>query len=330
MSVTIRDVAKYTGLSTSTVSRAISNSSLISEVTRHKVNKAVAILNYKPNAVARSMITKKTGNIGFIIYRKHNPVLSNPFYGPILESIVDTTNELGYNLFLSTDRDINLSGEIMIQKKVDGIILANRVEQEVIMNFKRYNIPVVLVNNVVEIDDLVCISDDNFTGAYEAIEYLINKEYHPIALLYGPLEYISHIQRFNGYVHALKKNNIKVDYNYIHSIDSTFEASFEAMQNILLTKYIPRAVFCTNDIMAVGAIKAIQKAGLSVPGNIAVLGFDGIVYGTWVEPSLTTVWTDKVTMGRLAVENLIKVINNSPIEDRIIIQKTKLVIREST
>ncbi|MDK2840353.1 MAG: LacI family transcriptional regulator, repressor for deo operon, udp, cdd, tsx, nupC, and nupG [Thermosipho sp. (in: thermotogales)] len=140
MSVTIHDVAKLAGVSKSTVSRAISNSKLINEDTRQKVLQAAEILNYKPNAIARAMITKKTKNIGFIIYQKHKPILSHPFYSPILESIVDTTNSMGYNLFISSDNDIKIaSGEIFMQKKVDGIILASRVDKNIILSFKKQN-----------------------------------------------------------------------------------------------------------------------------------------------------------------------------------------------
>ena len=332
MGVTIHDVAKLAGISKSTVSRALSNSKLISEETRESVIKAAKLLNYRPNAIARAMVTKKTGNIGFIIYQKHKPIISQPFYSHILETVVDETNLIGYNIFISSDQDVKVSsGEILMEKKVDGVILASRVDKNIILNFRTQNIPVVLINNIVEMDDIFCIVNDDFNGAFDAVEYLIGKGHRNIGILCGPFEHVSYSQRYNGYMSALKKYDIKPDYHVVQFTDSTFQHGYDAMEKILtIKKSIPTAVFCTNDMMAIGAMKAIKQAGLRIPEDIALIGYDDIEISSLIEPALSSVWTDKTAIGKIAVENLVKMINGELLSERIIKQKTKLVIRQST
>lgn len=331
MDTTIHDIARLAGVSKSTVSRALSDSGLVSEKTRQKVLKSAELLNYKPNAIARAMVTKKTGNIGFVIYQKHKPVISHPFYSHILESIVDETNLIGYNLFISSDQDIRISsGEILMQKKVDGVILASRVDKKIVVNFRKQGIPVVLINNIVDLDDVFCIVNDDFNGAMEAVEHLIGKGHRKIGILCGPLEHISYSQRYNGYINALKKYEINLDYQLIKITDSTLQHGYDAMEAILAVGNIPTAVFCTNDMMAIGAMKAIKHAGYKIPEDIAVAGFDDIEFSSLVEPALTTVFSDKAAIGKTAVEKLKRMIDNQPVEQFIVKQKTKLVIREST
>jgi DNA-binding LacI/PurR family transcriptional regulator len=331
MDTTIHDIAKLAGVSKSTVSRALSDSGLVSEKTRQKVLKSAELLNYKPNAIARAMVTKKTGNIGFVIYQKHKPVISHPFYSHILESIVDETNSIGYNLFISSDQDIRISsGEILMQKKVDGVILASRVDKKIVVNFRKQGIPVVVINNIVDLDDVFCIVNDDFNGAMEAVEYLIGKGHRKIGILCGPLEHISYSQRYNGYINALKKYEINLDYQLIKITDSTLQHGYDAMEAILAVGNIPTAVFCTNDMMAIGAMKAIKHAGYRIPEDIAVAGFDDIEFSSLVEPALTTVFSDKTAIGKTAVEKLKRMIDNQPVDEFIVKQETKLVIREST
>lgn len=331
MSATIKDVAKLAGVSKTTVSRVIMNSPNIKESTRQKVSDAIGVLDYRPNAIARAMITKKTGNIGFIINKQHKPVLAHPFYAPILEAIVETTAIKGYSIFISSDYDItSKNGDIFIQKKVDGIILASSISEKIINAFKKNNIPVVLINNETRDEDVVCIINDDYNGAYKAVEYLVKKGYRNIGILCGPMEHISYRKRLQGYTDVM--NDYKIDTkseNIIISYHSTLIAGYEGMKKMLVREY-PRAVFCSNDMMAIGAIKAIKEANIRIPEDIAIIGFDNNDYCNIVEPGITTINVDKEKIGRLAVENLINMINGKGFNERIITVDTSLIIRESS
>jgi len=331
MGATIHDIARLAGVSKSTVSRALSGIGLVSEETRCKVLKSAELLNYKPNAIARAMVTKKTGNIGFVIYQKHKPVISHPYYSHILESILEETDLIGYNLFISSDQDIRISsGEILMQKKVDGVILASRVDKRIVINFRNQGIPVVLVNNIVDLDDVCCIVNDDYNGTMELMDYLIRKGHRKIGILCGPLEHLSYSKRYNGYIDAYKKHGINIDYQLIKITDSTLMHGYDAMEAPLAAGNIPTAVFCTNDMMAIGAMKAIKHAGYKIPDDIAVAGFDDIEFSSLVEPALTTVFINKAAIGKTAVEKLKKMIDKQPVDELVIEHKTKLVIREST
>jgi DNA-binding LacI/PurR family transcriptional regulator len=331
MSVTIKDIAKIVGVSKSTVSRVLANSDKCSEETRQRVLEAMEKLNYKPNALARAMVTKKTGNIGLIIYQKHKPILSHPFYAPVVEAIVDTSMKRGYSLFIATDQDINASSaELLLEKRVDGIIFASFIDPSIILKYKNQGVPLVLLNNSVDIEGISYVTCDNYSGAYNAVNYLVQKGHKNIGFLCGPLQHRSYTERYKGYIAALKDNDIKVQDNLVRIGESTLSEGNRLMGQLLHNRRVPTAVFASNDMMAIGAIKAIKKEKLEIPNDIAVIGFDNIDFGNLIEPSLSTVHVNKVLMGELAVELLINEINKCTSGEKENILPTELVLREST
>ncbi|NLU10649.1 MAG: LacI family transcriptional regulator [Tepidanaerobacter acetatoxydans] len=331
MEVTIKDIAKVAGVSKSTVSRVLSNSGKFSEESKQKVLEAAKKLNYTKNAVARAMITKETKNIGLIVYQKHKPILSHPFYAPVIESIVDNSMKLGYSIIIATDQDIKgSSAELLLEKRVDGIIFASFIDPSIVLKYKEQNIPLVLVNNSVDFKGVSYIKFDNFKGAFEAVSYLISKKHKNIGLLSGPLEHQSYKERLRGYMSALKENGLIAKEKNIRVGNSTLSEGFRLMKELLNESILPTAVFASNDMMAIGAIKAIKSFNLRVPEDIAVIGFDNIDYGRLIEPSLSTIDADKDRMGKKAVELLIKEINKYHSFRRENILPTKLVIRKST
>ncbi len=331
MKVTIKDVAKLAGVSKSTVSRVLTNSDNCSERARQKVLEAAEKLNYKPNALARAMITKKTGNIGLIIYQKHKPILSHPFYAPIVEAIVDTSRKKGYSLFIASDQDINASSaELLLEKRVDGIIFASFIDPSIVLKYKNLGVPLVLLNNSVDIEGISYVTCDNYLGAYKAVNYLVQKGHTYIGFLCGPLQHRSYTERYKGYVAALEDNGIKVQEDLIRIGESTLSDGNRLMNQLLHSTRIPTAVFASNDMMAIGAIKAIKKKNLNIPRDIGVIGFDDIEFGILIEPALSTVHVDKTKMGELAVELLIDEINKNTSTSKKNIIPTEVIIRESS
>ena len=171
MAATIIDVAKLSGYSKATVSRAYASPDCVKPETREKIYAAAKALNYAPNAIARAMVTKQTENIAFIIHEKQYPVVLNPFYSPILEAVLQECTRHGYSAFISTDHDVRLpNGELYIKKHMDGVILAGQTDYQSILSFRKHNIPMVLLNNRMELDDLLCVTADNYNGAVQAME----------------------------------------------------------------------------------------------------------------------------------------------------------------
>ena len=264
MPATILDVARASGFSKSTVSRAFSDPSTVNPNTLAKILEVAQALNYTPNAIARAMVTKKTENIGFIIYEKQRPVISNPFYAPILESIVRSTGEMGYSLFIASDQDLRLpSGEIMLRKQVDGVIIASQTDANMILDFKKKNIPVVLLNYHIDFDNLHCILSDDYGGVFQAVDYLVSRGHKNIGLLSGNFTPFIYSRRYNAYLDAMKKNGLTPDYRFVQTVEPSINDAYSCVNAMLNQEERPTAILCTNDSIAVGAIKAILRLPIS-------------------------------------------------------------------
>lgn len=331
MPATIIDVAKLSGYSKATVSRAYASPNCVKPETREKIYAAAKALNYAPNAIARAMVTKQTENIAFIIHEKQYPVVLNPFYSPILEAVLQECNRHGYSAFISTDHDVRLpNGELYIKKHMDGVILAGQTDYQSILSFRKHNIPMVLLNNRMELDDLLCVTADNYNGAVQAMEHLYERGHRRIGLLASAFSPEIYNARYNGYVSVLKKYDLPLDMRFVQDTEPTMEAAEQYISSILGMPDRPTAFFCTNDTIAIGAIKAALRAGLRVPQDLAIVGFDDSDNSRIIEPELTTVYINKQQMGHLAAQKLFDMIDGNPIEEYWINTPTRLIIRSST
>ncbi len=328
---TIIDVAKLCGYSKATVSRAFASPEQVSEKTRNAVYEAASAVGYTPDAIARAMVRGITENIAFIIYEKQYPVVLNPFYSPIFESILQTCAKKGYSLFVSSERDVRLpNGQVYIKKHMDGVILAGKTDAQTVMDLRRQGIKVVLVNSIVDFDDLICVTTDQYGGAVQAMRHLVEQGHKKIGLIAGEFSQYVYSARYNGYVDVLKENGIELNYNYIRTIEATVEAAEKCVSAILQLEDRPTALFCTNDTIAVGAMKAVLRAGLKVPEDMAIIGYDDSEMCRLVEPELSTIRVDKESMGRIAAEKLIDQIEGRQTSGHIIETKTELIKRGTT
>ena len=258
MAATILDVAKLCGYSKATVSRAFASPEQVSEKTRNKIYQAAQQLNYTPDAIARAMVRGRTDNIGFIIYEKQYPVVMNPFYSPIFESVMQTCGRKGYSLFISSHGDLKLpNGQTCVKKQLDGIILAGHSDEQLVSDLRRQNMPVVLLNNELDMDDLTCITTDQYGGAALAMRHLIEKGHRRIGLLAGNFSPHVYMSRYNAYRDVLTENGCEIDPQLIKTIEPTVEDAIESTQKLLALENRPTALFCTNDTIAIGAVKAI-------------------------------------------------------------------------
>lgn len=331
MAATILDVAKLCGYSKATVSRAFANPECVSEKARNKIYKAAKALNYTPNAIARAMVRGRTDNIGFIIYEKQYPVVINPFYAPIFESILQECTKNGYSLFISSDRDIRLpSGEVYTKKHMDGVIIAGQSNPTTIFGFRKQNIPIVLLNNLIDMDDLLCITADNYGGSVKAMRYLIEKGHRKIGLIAGQFSPHIYSSRYNGYVDVLRESGLEIDFRFIQDVEPTLEAAEQCVTAMLYSTERPTALFCTNDTIAIGAVKAVLRAGLRIPEDMSIIGFDDSEISHIIEPELTTVRVQTRMMGEIAAQKLIAMIHGEIVNEHMIETPTELIRRKTT
>lgn len=331
MAATILDVAKLCGYSKATVSRAFASPEQVTDKTRQKVYEAAQLLNYTPDAIARAMVRGRTDNIGFIIYEKQYPVVMNPFYSAIFEAVLQTCARKGFSLFISSDRELYLpNGQIGFKKHMDGVLLAGQTDAETVMALKRQSMPIVMLNNALDIEDLLCVTTDQYGGAVLAMRHLTQRGHRKIGLIAGAFSPHVYMARYNGYVDVLREIGEEVDMRFVQTIEPTVDDAVHRVSQMLSLEDHPTALFCTNDTIAIGAIKAVLRAGLRIPEDVAIIGFDDSEISQLIEPELTTIHVDKEKMGRIAAEELIAQIEGKKTSKHIIQTSVSLVKRQTT
>jgi LacI family transcriptional regulator len=329
--VTIKDIAKQAGVSYATVSRALNNHTEINIETRKKVLRIAKEAGYQPNAIARGLVKKETQTLGLLI-----PDIINPFFAEVARWIEDTAIENGYTIFLcntnwSLERESNYLN-VLRQKQVDGILIAPASEKiehlkKILSQWSKNIVAITRMN----ISNVTSVLIDNVQGARMAVEHLIGRGHRRIAFIGGLIDISANQERLQGYQEALAVNGIEPNRDYIVSGDFKRESGHQIMHKLLNLKERPDAVFAANDLLALGAIQAIREAGLTIPGDMAVSGFDDIEFAALPEIQLTTVSQPKYEMGKLALLTLINQIKNEEktVAKKIMLEPT-LIVRKTT
>lgn len=334
MSHTIIDIALRAGVSKSTVSRVISGKGYTSQESREKVLNAIDELQYKPNGVARAMVSQRTNNIGVIIYRQHHPIASHPFYGKILDAILMKSEKLGYSVFVTTDKEMSLrSADFMLEKRVDGLILISRLSQEVIGYIDTFNVPYLIVNGTTEKNDVIQLVNHDHSGGRLVAEHLYQLGHRRISVIAGPQEHRSHKLRFTGFCERINELGGEVLKSDIYfSPTSTFDDGYTILSSNWdkFSEVKPTAIFATNDMLALGAMQVLLEKGFHIPDDFAVVGFDNIDYSKMSNPPLSTVNVEKMKMGEDAVILLDRLIKNDHVNAVSIDYEPKLIIRKSS
>ncbi|CAH0125940.1 LacI family DNA-binding transcriptional regulator [Peribacillus sp. NPDC101481] len=326
--IRIVDVAKEANVSTATVSRVISKSGTVKSDTKERVLKAIELLNYQPNVLARQLRRMETKTILVVV-----PDITNTFFSKVLRGIESVAMESGYQVLLgdalnNVDRESGYLN-ILQQKKADGMILLTaRIDGQVVEDIAK-QFPVVLACEYTEGFEIPTVSIDNISSARKATEHLINLDHKRIGFLSGPFNSVLGRDRLKGYNQAMAQHSLPILSTMVQEGDFSYESGFNLTLKLLANEVPPTAIFAANDEMAIGAIKAIKSKGLSVPGDISVVGFDDIKFASIFEPSLTTVAQPSFDIGRIAMELLIKIISKVNLEKSQYILDDKLVVRES-
>lgn len=321
------EIAKIAGVSRSTVSRVINNYPNVPDETREKVLAVINQYEYVPQASARMLAGAKNRIIGlFIIDMRErsngmkNRVLKSPYYSEFIDSVVERASEMGYKVLvhlIHNSKGYKVIKECFIDKTISGgIFLGQNNDDVLIKEIIDTGYKVVLIDQSIKEADAVyskCIivNSDNFGGAYNATKYLIDLKHTKIAHITGAEGKYSSIARIKGYKQALIDANLPIINSFIVRGEFVEETGYNATQKLLLKKNRPTAIFAANDIMAIGAIKAIKEAGLRVPEDISVVGFDDIEAGKYLAPPLTTLHMNLAAMAEIATKSITECIEKN-------------------
>ncbi len=324
---TISDIAKKANVAISTVSYVINNTKNVKPETRDRILKIIEEMDYEPRVVARSLKTKKSLTIGIIV-----PDIANMFFIGIIRGIEDVANKFGYSVILcNTDEDTEKEKKYLntlISKDIDGLIFVGTGKNQNILE-DRLNISIVVVDRKLG-EGFNSITVDNIRGGFLATDYLIRKNGTEVLLLTGPLSINTYFDRMKGYMEALQLNGQVYNELLVHQTSVSHEGGYKAIEDILgkgVKQF--KSVFASNDLIALGAIKALTKRGIKVPEDVAIVGYDDIPAASIHTPSLTTVMQPQYVMGEKAMELLLEQIKGRLMKARQVVLKPDLIIRES-
>lgn len=328
---TIKEVAQLAGVSITTVSHVVNSTRFVSQDTRQRVMDAMQRLNYRPNSMARSLRLGVSQMFGLML-----PDNSNPFFAEIARKIENLCYENGYNVILCNS-DNNQEREssyidLLIGKMVDGVIfIASGNQPDHLNMLVEAGIPIVIVDREVGLQVADVILVDNCQGGYLAARHLIQLGHRRLACISGSSRVTPSADRVQGYRQALRDYGMDCDESRIISGDLRYEGGIQAMQALLSLPEPPTGVFCCNDLMAIGAMRAVRSAGLRVPEDISLVGFDDIFMASAVTPALTTVAQPIEEIAEKAARLLLERVHSpqpkKPTE-RVVFQP-RLVVRDS-
>lgn len=332
MRMTISDIAKLANVSKSAVSIVLNNKAGVSEKTRAKVLDIIKKYNYNPSHIAQSLVVKETKSIGLVIKE-----IDNPYFAKLMCGVYDVCSKRGYSVLLgSSELSEEKETEIiktLVSKRVDGLIISPLQNQEAdytyLANLLYEGYPNVILGMVTNFLTNV-VDIDNTKAAYDAVTYLINKGHTKIAHFAGPVHSGHGHRRLEGYRQALVDHNIPIVRDYIIPVEPYIPNGYLAGKKLFSKKNnLPTAVFCYNDLVAIGLINALIEIGISVPDKVSVMGFDNIDFGKYVRIPLTTIQMPAYEIGKSAANLLIKQINNSSHLIEKVLLEHKLIERKS-
>ncbi len=327
----LEEIAELTGVSRSTVSRVINNDPNVNESTRERVWAIVRQVNFHPNAAARGLAAGRTRVLGLVIPMGVSALFTDPYFPILIQGVSSACNANDQSVMLwlaEPEYERRTIRQIMHSGLIDGAIVASMLmDDPVVQALAEGDLPFILVGRHPTNTRVSYVDTDNLDGARKMVAHLLRLGRSRVATITGPQNMIAGADRLAGYSAALHDRGLAVDLELIVEGDFTEAGGYSVMQRLLPRR--PDAVFVASDIMAVGALRAIRDAGLRVPEEIALAGFDDMPFAERSEPPLTTVRQPTVRMGSTAVEMLIDLIEHPDSAPHRIILPTELVVRKS-
>ncbi|HEX7056694.1 MAG TPA: LacI family DNA-binding transcriptional regulator [Bacilli bacterium] len=330
MKATIYDVAKEAGVSIATVSNAINGKGKISKKRREQIFKIMERLQYQPSMIASALTGKKTFSLGLLI-----PDISNPFFAEIARAIEDQAHHSGYSVIIcSTDNEeerVERYISLLLQKSVDCIIIGTGIENiDTLIQLQNKSIPIAMIAREVSSLSVHTVVTDDFVGGTLAAQHFLTHGHRNLAVLSENLKVSSSRERIRGFKTALLEGGVAFDDSCVVECDHKIEDGRRGMLELLSNKKHPTAVFCCNDLLAIGALQAIKEKGLRVPEDISIIGFDNTILASVTDPPLTTVAQPMEHMAKLAFNLLIQDLENTESIKQRIVLRPELIVRQST
>ena len=335
MNPTIKDVAKMANVSIATVSLVVHNHKRISQETKDKVLTAIEQLNYHPSHSARGLVRRNSGNVGFVLTDDHflrtEPFYTHIFIGSEFEA---HENEL-YVLLTTINSDFNSSNKLprfILERNIDGLIIAGKVPFPFIEKISKYNFPIIFVDYSPCAKKFSGVLVDNIQGGELATEHLIKSGHERIAFIGGDIEHPSIKDRLNGYKNSFEKFGLKLNDSLIE-IEEDYPGrtnGYNAAERLFTKSKDITAIFSCNDAMAVGAMQYMKDNGIKIPDDCSIIGFDDVVSDNAIEPALSTIRVPKMEMGTEAMKLMAHMIKNNLKDNRKVLLPVDLIIREST
>lgn len=330
--LTLEDIAELSGVSRSTVSRVINDQRSVRPEVRERVWRVIEDTGYQPNLAAKALATNRTGVIGLVIPRVVASLFTDPYFPHLIEGISQgcNANSLTLSLFLfhSQDEERMIHKRVLRTGLIDGVIVASSlIDDPLIPQLIEQGTPAVVIGRPDQNPQASYVDVDNFTGAFMAANHLLRLDFRRVATITGPLNTVPGLDRLQGYREALKSRGQRETPELVVEGDFSEAGGYSAMHHLLPSE--PDAVFIASDTMALGAIQAIEEAGLKVPDDIAIAGFDDLPPAGLARIPLTTVRQPVGQTGMIAVNTLLEILEHGNTPPRRLVLDTQLVIRDS-
>lgn len=328
--VTIKDIAKAVGVSASTVSRALSDSSLVNERTKQEILQVAERLGYERNELARALVMGSLGAVGLIL-----PDITNPFFSDVARGVGEIADRIGAGVILCNtdgriDRELNYV-RLMRRKRVDGLLLCSTtIEAPYLQELIWTNIPFILVSRLSNQHDVPFVVTDDHAGARLAVEYLVDLGHRKIGFIGGPENVQASRDRLEAYLDVLRNNGLTTRQDWKCYAGFTQAAGREAAQRMLSLSDRPTAIFAANDVTALGVLEVAEGLGLQIPADLSLVGYDDISYASLPRIQLTTIAQPAVEMGQIAANWLFEALANPEIPKMQRILSPRLVVRSTT
>ncbi len=331
VTMNLEQIAKLSGVSRSTVSRVVNNDPNVSKVTREKVMQVVKRVNYTPNAAARGLAVGRTHVLGLVVPMGVAALFTDPYFPILIQGVSSACNAREYSVMLwlaEPEYERRQIRQIMYSGLVDGVIVSSMLlNDSLVQALSDGDLPFMLVGRHPTDTHASYVDADNIGGAREAVTHFLRLGRTRVATITGPQNMIVGADRLTGYLAALHERGVISDASLIAEGDFTEADGYRAMQQLMMRR--PDALFAASDMMAIGAMRALREAGLRVPEDVAVVGFDDLPQSARTEPPLTTVRQPTYRLGTTAVDSLLDLIEYPDSSPRRIVLPTELVVRAS-
>jgi DNA-binding LacI/PurR family transcriptional regulator len=325
----IKDIARMAGVAHSTVSRALRNSPLVNSETTERIQRIAREAGYRTSLAARSLVTRRSDTIGVVVTN-----IADPFVAGVVSGVEETADQRGLSVFLANcnaepEREVRVARKFE-ERRVDGIIVtASRVGAQYVPLLTHMQVPIVLLNNQHPSQYAHSVMIANVEASLTATWHLIQLGHRRIAYLGDRCGYQSDAERQQGYRRALQEAGISLDPLLLVHGNGKPEGAESAMAELLDLAAPPTAVFCYNDMSALGALRQIRERGMKIPGDISIIGFDDIYFSQYLDPPMTTVRQPMRQMGRIAMETLFQIFEDAESRHDIRVPG-ELIVRKST